>query len=268
MNNTSNSPGKQDMNSTRTTTPTVTAAVIMIGDEILSGRTQDTNLKTIADFLGPLGIQVREARVIPDVAEKIVTTVQEMSASYDYVFTTGGIGPTHDDITADCVAKAFGVSIDVREDARAVLEDWYSKRDSDVNEARLRMARIPEGADLIDNPVSGAPGFRLENVHVMAGVPRIMKSMLHNIGPTLKGGEVVEMRTVRTPNLKEGDVANALSEIAEEMPDLSFGSYPWFLEGDRGVALVVRGADTDRLNLAADKLEALARSQGGSPERF
>ncbi len=245
---------------------TVTAGVLLIGDEILSGRTQDTNLQTIAKFLAPIGISVVQARIIADEEGTIIDAVRTLSEAYDYVFTTGGIGPTHDDITAECVAKAFNTPISIRDDARKVLEDWYAQTDREVTEARLRMARIPDGATLIDNPVSGAPGFIIQNVHVMAGVPRIMNAMLHNIGPTLKGGSVVQSRTLRAAGLKEGDIAQPLGELAEKMPDLSFGSYPWYLEDNVGVALVVRGSDSDRLAEAETALVELAQNQGTIPE--
>ncbi len=245
---------------------TVTAGVLLIGDEILSGRTQDTNLQTIAKFLAPIGISVAQARIIADEEGTIIDAVRTLSEAYDYVFTTGGIGPTHDDITAECVAKAFNTPISIRDDARKVLEDWYAQTDREVTEARLRMARIPDGATLIDNPVSGAPGFIIQNVHVMAGVPRIMNAMLHNIGPTLKGGSVVQSRTLRAAGLKEGDIAQPLGELAKKMPDLSFGSYPWYLEDNVGVALVVRGSDSDRLAEAETALIELAQNQGTIPE--
>ena len=176
---------------------TVTAAVILIGDELLSGRTQDSNLKTIAEFLNPLGVEVREARVIPDVHEIIVATVQHMRKAYDYVFTTGGIGPTHDDITADAVAAAFGRTIDVRADAVAILKPWYEARGQEINEGRMRMARIPAGAELIRNPVSAAPGFMLGNVFVLAGIPSVMRGMLEDVGHRIEGGAVVHSHTVR-----------------------------------------------------------------------
>lgn len=244
----------------------VTAAVLLIGDEILSGRTQDTNLKTIADFLSPLGISVKQARIIADDKQTIVDTVRALSKAYDYVFTTGGIGPTHDDITAECIAEAFGVPISVRDDARQILEEWYHQKSETVTDMRLRMARTPDGADLIHNPVSAAPGFILENVHVMAGVPRIMKSMLHNIGPRLKGGAVVHSRTLRAKGLKEGEIAKGLGEIAVKMPDLSFGSYPWFEDNESGVALVVRGTDLSQLDEAAAVLSEFVSGLGFSPE--
>ena len=243
----------------------VTAAVILIGDEILSGRTQDTNLKTIANFLAPMGIRVCEGRIIADERETIVETVRTMSKSYDYVFTTGGIGPTHDDITAECIAEAFDKPISVRDDARRILQDWYATRDVELTDARLRMARIPDDATLIDNPVSGAPGFVLENVYVMAGVPLIMKAMLHNVGPTLDGGVVLSAVELGGEGLKEGDLATALAELAQNMPEVSFGSYPWYSEKDHGVRIVARSQKTTLLETAKVALEQLIRAQGATP---
>ena len=244
---------------------TVTAAVVLIGDEILSGRTQDTNLNTIAKFLAPMGIRVCEGRVIADDRDTIVETVRAMSSAYDYVFTTGGIGPTHDDITAECIAEAFNKPVTIRDDARKILEGWYAARDVELTDTRLRMARIPDDATLIDNPVSGAPGFILENVHVMAGVPRIMKAMLHNIGPTLKGGVVLSSVELGGEGLKEGDLAKALGELVETMPEVSFGSYPWYSETDHGVRLVARSENTELLETAKVALEKLIKSQGATP---
>ena len=170
----------------------VTAAVLLIGDEILSGRTQDTNLRTIAQFLAPLGVEVREARVVPDVHETIVATLNDLRARHNYVFTTGGIGPTHDDITADAVAAAFGQHIDVREDALKILRPYYEARGQEINDGRIRMARIPDGASLIHNPVSAAPGFQMGNVFVMAGVPSVMRGMLLDVAHRIEGGAVIE----------------------------------------------------------------------------
>jgi molybdenum cofactor synthesis domain-containing protein len=250
----------------RSETRIVTAAVILIGDEILSGRTQDTNLKTIADFLNPLGVEVREARVIPDVHETIVATVQAMSRTYDYVFTTGGIGPTHDDITADAVAAAFGKKIGVRPDAFAILKPWYDARGQELTEARARMARIPDDAELILNPVSAAPGFRLGNVFVMAGVPQVMRGMLQDIPHRIEGGAVVHSRTIRTRGVGEGDLAGPLRELALAQPDVSFGSYPHArLEGSRpvfSVNLVARGRDPAQVDAAADAVLAMVRGLG------
>ena len=189
----------------------VTAGVLLIGDELLSGRTKDTNLSTIAKWLSPLGVQVGEARIIADDPETITQTVRAFSERFDYVFTTGGIGPTHDDITADCIAAAFGVGISEREDAMAELRTRY--KESELNEARRRMARIPDGASLIKNPVSQAPGFQTQNVFTMAGVPQIMKSMLADIEHRIEGGAKVYSRTVEAPNIGEGDAAKALGEL-------------------------------------------------------
>src|SRR6185503_12672282 len=206
----------------------VKAAVLLIGDELLSGRTQDVNLQTIAKFVAPLGVQIAEARVVADVPDEIVAAVNELRAKYDYVFTTGGIGPTHDDKTADAIATAFGVGIDVHPEARTILEAHY-KGASNLNEARLRMARAPIGATLVPNPVSKAPGFQMGNVFVMAGVPSIMRGMLEGVGPRLQGGAVVRSRGVRGKGVREGDIAKDLEalELATNGA-VSFGSYPWF----------------------------------------
>jgi molybdenum cofactor synthesis domain-containing protein len=245
----------------------VTAAVILIGDEILSGRTQDTNLKTIADFLNPLGVEVREARVVPDVHETIVATVQEMSRTYTYVFTTGGIGPTHDDITADAVAAAFGKAIGVRPDAFAILKPWYDARGQELTEARARMARIPDDSELILNPVSAAPGFRLGNVFVMAGVPQVMRGMLQDIPHRIEGGAVVHSRTVKTRGVGEGDIAPHLGALAKAQPEVSFGSYPHArLEGSRpvfSVNLVARGRDEAQVEAAERALVDMMRGLKG-----
>ncbi|MDX2237816.1 MAG: molybdopterin-binding protein [Hyphomonadaceae bacterium] len=242
----------------------VTAAVLLIGDELLSGRTQDVNLQMIAKFLAPLGVQVAEARVVSDDPARIAAAINALRAAYDYVFTTGGIGPTHDDKTADAVAAAFGVSIDVREDARAILEAHY--KTTDLNEARLRMARIPEGASLIANPVSKAPGFQLGNVFVMAGVPSITRGMLEDVGPRLTGGAVVITRTIRAAGVREGDLAARLKAIEDAHPGVSLGSYPWFRPDGYGAHLVARGADAGAVAHAADAILALARDLGAEPE--
>jgi molybdenum cofactor synthesis domain-containing protein len=250
---------------------TVAAAVLMIGDELLSGRTQDTNLRTIAQFLAPLGVEVREARVVPDVQATIVAALNHLRATYDYVFTTGGIGPTHDDITADAIAAAFGVGIDVRADALEILRDWYKARATEINPARSRMARIPDGASLIANPVSGAPGFQMGNVFTMAGVPAVMRGMLEDIPSRIRGGAVVLSRTVRGKGLREGDIAAGLARLAQETPDVSFGSYPWMRPGgpgeiDYGVSLVARGRDPATMTAAGEALATLVRGQGVEPE--
>ncbi|MDP3740521.1 MAG: molybdopterin-binding protein [Hyphomonadaceae bacterium] len=249
---------------------TVTAAVILIGDELLSGRTQDSNLKTIAEFLAPLGVEVREARVIPDVHETIVATVQAMKQGHNYVFTTGGIGPTHDDITADAVAAAFGRTIDVRADAVAILRPWYEARGQDINEGRMRMARIPAGAELIQNPVSAAPGFMLGNVFVMAGIPSVMRGMLSDVGHRIQGGAVVHSHTVRATGVREGDIAEPLGALARARPEVSFGSYPWArLRGknvDYGSNLVARSRDADLIAAAVAALVELVESLGAKAE--
>ena len=245
-----------------------TAAVLLIGDELLSGRTRDINLQNIAKFLAPIGIQVGEARVVSDQLELIVTAVNEMRARFDYVFTTGGIGPTHDDITADSIAAAFGVHIDVREDALAIIRERYEQTGVELTEARMRMARIPDGASLVANPVSGAPGFQMENVFVMAGVPSISRAMLEDIGPRLEGGDVVRSANVRARGLREGDVADPLSELAKQHADVSIGSYPWYgSPEDSGVNIVVRGIDSAAIESALDDVEAMIASKGLTPVR-
>ena len=223
-----------------------TAAMIVIGDEILSGRTQDTNSNHLAQKLTLLGIDLKEMRVVSDDEKQIVHTVNALRKLYTNVFTSGGIGPTHDDITADCIAKAFGVSISVREDARAALAQNYADPETELTEARLRMARIPDGATLIDNPVSMAPGFSMENVHVMAGVPTIFKAMLEGLLPKLTTGIKILSETVNVKQ-KEGDIAKALGVIAKDNPDVSIGSYPYYDDGIFGCNLVIRSADPVKL---------------------
>lgn len=243
----------------------VKAAVLLIGDELLSGRTQDVNLRTIAKFLAPLGVQVAEARVVADVPDEIVAAVNALREKYDYVFTTGGIGPTHDDKTADAIAAAFGAHIDVRADARAILEAPY-KGPANLNDARLRMARIPDGADLIANPVSRAPGFKLGNVFVLAGVPSIMRGMLEDVGHRIEGGAVVRAFTVRGKGVREGDIAQALADLETAAGNVSFGSYPWFSPDGYGIHLVARSADDAALAKAGEDLQALIRARGAEPE--
>jgi molybdenum cofactor synthesis domain-containing protein len=250
------------------TVRTVSAGMVVIGDEILSGRTQDVNVKQVADFLAPLGVTLSEARIVSDGHDRIRDAVRALAQANDYVFTTGGIGPTHDDITADAVAAAFGRSIDVRDDALKVLQDWYAKSGTELTEARLRMARIPDGASLIVNPVTGAPGFQLENVFVLAGVPKIARGMLEDVAHRIEGGAVTHSISIRIDGAREGDMAERLGALAKAHPDVSIGSYPWFEdEGEagirRGVALVARSADADALARAEAALEALAAGQGG-----
>ena len=238
--------------------PNPTAAMIVIGDEILSGRTRDANMHYLAGELTALGIDLKEVRVISDDAQTITQTVQQLAANYDQIFTSGGIGPTHDDITADCIAAAFDTHIDVRDDARQLLADFYEKSGRELNEARLRMARIPNGAALIDNPVSVAPGFSLQNVHVMAGVPSVFKAMVASVLPGLTGGAPLLSETLKVFR-GEGDIAGPLGELTERFGDLSFGSYPFQQDGVYGANIVVRGTDKDRLANAMTALtEAFA----------
>ncbi|HVW91149.1 MAG TPA: competence/damage-inducible protein A [Devosia sp.] len=242
-----------------TTSPasdSVTAALLVIGDEILSGRTKDVNIGTTADFCTDLGIDLREVRVVPDVEEEIVAAVNALRVRYTYVFTTGGIGPTHDDITADAIAKAFGVALPINPEARAMLEARWRETGTEVNEARLRMARIPEGASLIVNSVSAAPGFRIGNVHVMAGVPIIMKAMLEAILPTLRTGRKVLSRTVPA-QVGEGIIAAPLAALQQEYPDVKMGSYPRMGDGAVRTELVLRSPDEPRLEEAAERLRRI-----------
>jgi len=238
--------------------PNPTAAMLVIGDEILSGRTLDTNTNHLARALAAAGIDLREARVVPDVAEEIVGAVNALRARYDHVFTSGGIGPTHDDITADCVAAAFGVGIDVREDARAILASHYADPARDLNPARLRMARIPDGAVLIDNPVSKAPGFSLGNVHVMAGVPAVFEAMTASLVPRLTGGAPLLSVTLRAA-LPEGELAGPLAELARAHGAVAIGCYPYNQGGVFGANLVLRAEDAAALAAA----EAAVRSMLG-----
>ncbi|WP_224702788.1 competence/damage-inducible protein A [Devosia aquimaris] len=236
--------------------PSVTAALIVIGDEILSGRTKDVNIGATADFCTDLGIDLKEVRVVSDETDDIVAAVNALRARYTYVFTTGGIGPTHDDITADAVAKAFGVALPINAQAREMLEARWRQTGTEVNEARLRMARIPEGADLIVNSVSAAPGFRIGNVHVMAGVPIIMRAMLEAIAPTLQGGKKVMSVTVCAA-VGEGTVGGPLGELQAQYPDVKMGSYPQMGKDRVMTELVLRSADPDRLAEAAEKVRAM-----------
>lgn len=236
--------------------PNPTAAMLVIGDEILSGRTRDANMHHLAGQLTDHGIDLREVRMVSDDAPAIIAAVQALSAAYDHVFTSGGIGPTHDDITADCIAAAFGDTIDIRDDARALLAAHYAKSGQELNAARLRMARIPASACLIDNPVSTAPGFSIRNVHVMAGVPNVFTAMLASVLPSLTGGAPLLSRTL-TVMRGEGDIAAPLGEFAALYADLSVGSYPFQRNGAYGSNLVVRGQDAARVDEAFAALQAL-----------
>ncbi len=233
-----------------------TAAMLTIGDEILAGRTRDANMPHLAAALAEKGVALREARVVPDVAEEIVAAVNALRARYDHVFTSGGIGPTHDDITADAIAAAFGVGIDVREDARAILATHYANPEVDLNPARLRMARIPDGATLIDNPVSKAPGFSLGNVHVMAGVPSVFRAMVASLLPTITGGPPLLSETLRAP-FPEGVLAGPLGEIAAAHPQVGIGCYPYNVGGSVGANLVARSIDPEALAVVAEALRAM-----------
>lgn len=240
-----------------------TAAVLLIGDELLSGRTRDVNLQQIASFLAPMGIPVKESRTVSDEQADIVEAINALRSKYTYVFTTGGIGPTHDDITADAVAAAFEVDISEHEDALAILTERYEAIGRELTAPRRRMARIPHGASLVKNPVSGAPGFQTGNVFTLAGVPSIARAMLDDIGPRLESGAVVYSVTVRGAGGQEGDLAVALGALAEEMPQVSFGSYPWFRSlDDHGVSLVGRSTEKDTLEKAAERMLGLFSALG------
>jgi molybdenum cofactor synthesis domain-containing protein len=237
--------------------------VLIIGNEILSGRTQDANLEFLARGLNEAGIRLREARVIPDDAGVIVATINAVRHAFDYVFTTGGIGPTHDDITAQCVADAFGVALVVHPEARRLLETHYPP--GHLNDARLRMAMVPEGAVLLPNPISRAPGFQIGNVFVLPGVPSIMQGIFAQLKHRLVGGEKMLSRSVSC-HLAEGTLAKDLGALQTRYPDLEIGSYPYFRRGDFGVTLVLRGTDGVRLAEATDELKALIRTLGGDPQ--
>lgn len=240
-----------------------TAAVLLIGNEVLSGRTKDRNLGFIADYLSSLGIDLMEARVVADDEDDIVAAVNALRTRYSYVFTTGGIGPTHDDITADSIAKAFGVGISHHPEAVAILSAYYAENGREGNEARMRMARIPHGATLVDNPVSKAPGFRLENVFVMAGVPKIMQAMMDSIAPHLTKGVIVRSRTVVFEG-GEGDIAKPLKDIQSQFPDVTIGSYPFQSQKGFNTNLVLRSRDeaklTEAVKLVSNACAALADS--------
>ncbi|MFT8431128.1 molybdopterin-binding protein [Acetobacter orientalis] len=240
-----------------------TAALLLIGNEILSGRTRDDNIQYLATRLGELGIPLREIRVIPDIRETIVANVTDLRARFDEVFTTGGIGPTHDDITAPCVAEAFGVAWEFHPATYDMLKEQFG---ADFNPARQRMAKLPRGATPIPNPVSRAPGFSIGNVHVMAGVPRIMRAMFEELAPTLKQGAPVFSRTWHTLNLFEGTIADGLEAIQNTYPQLDLGSYPFHREdGRRGVALVAKGQDKEAVEHAAHAIYTLLKEKGGAP---
>jgi molybdenum cofactor synthesis domain-containing protein len=241
----------------------VTAAVLIIGDEILSGRTQDTNLRDIAQHLAVFGVDLAEARTVPDEREEIIAALDALRARYDYVITTGGIGPTHDDITADAVAAAFGVELYEHPEIIELIEARVRSRPGAVmNAAMRRMARVPVGGELVRNPVSGPPGFTIGNVFVLAGVPSIMRGMLEDVGPRLRGGRVTVSRTVRVEGSGESVIAAPLEAVAKAHPDLSLGSYPFFDGTVYGSNLVLRGRDADELGATVAELIAALKAEG------
>ena len=247
-------------NSTKVTTGEVTAGVIIIGNEVLSGRTQDTNLAYMGKQLDALGISIMEARVIPDIEQTIINTLNHFRETYTYVFTTGGIGPTHDDITSVAIAKTFNVNLEKNAEAVRLLDKYY--KPGGINEARLNMAHIAQGAKLIDNPLSGAPGFQMENVFVMAGVPAIMQLMFDGITNRLIGGDPIITVNVAT-NIGEGVFAADLSKLQDEYPDISIGSYPYFRNRKLGVNLVMRSTNLNQLEDLKGKVKAMIIQLGG-----
>jgi molybdenum cofactor synthesis domain-containing protein len=240
-----------------------TAAVMIIGNEILSGRTVDANLPYLACELTKLGIRLLEARVVADIEDDIVAAVNALRARYTYVFTTGGIGPTHDDITAGCVAKAFGVALHRHPDAVAIMQRRYVNP-ADLTPGRLKMTEVPVGGSLIDNPVSGAPGFQIGNVYVMAGIPSVARAMFDGLKHRLHGGPLVLSRTV-VSNLGEGMIATDLAAVQARWPDVEIGSYPFHRRGVFGSSLVLRSTDAARLETAAEEVRDLVRKLGGTP---
>ena len=233
------------------------ASMLVIGDELLSGRTQDANMHHLANKLTEIGINLSEARFIRDDAAVIVSNIVELSTKFDYLFTSGGIGPTHDDITTDCVAEAFGRQVSVRSDAFNILKKYYDGKGIELNEARLRMARIPEKADLIENIISGAPGYIIENVYVMAGVPRIFQSMLQTVLPNLKKGNPTLSISIKVYK-GEGDIALELEQIVKAFSKLTFGSYPFNENGIHGTNIVIRGKDKKLMIKAEEKVRTIA----------
>ena len=242
-------------------TDLVTAAIVVIGDEILSGRTKDQNIGYIADHLTAIGIQLREVRIVPDDQDSIIAAVNALREANDYVFTTGGIGPTHDDITADAIAAAFNVPIDVDERALALMKPFYEQRNMELTPARLRMARLPQGAELIENSISIAPGFVMDNVIVMAGVPRVMQVMLAAVTPKLRTGGKLLTRTIDLAH-PESEIADLLGEVQKAYQDVSMGSYPKYDDGKLSVQLVLRAMDKKRLEEADRALRARLVEEG------
>lgn len=240
----------------------VTAAVLIIGNEILSGRTQDTNLAYLAKKLNEYGIQIRETRVVPDVEAEIVAAVNALRARYDYVFTTGGIGPTHDDITADCIAKAFGVPLEINEEIAEILRRRQSS--PDIMEMRMRMARVPRGGGLIRNPL-GPHGFFIDNVYVMAGIPQVMQAMIGALNGKLRRGETIQSRSV-TAYLPESHVARRLGEIQDKYPHIDLGSYPFHRNDQYGTTLVMRGSIAVDLEAMRQEVRQMIVDLGGTPQ--
>ena len=241
-----------------------TAALVVIGDEILSGRTQDKNVAQLALWLNDQGIRLAEVRIVPDDPQRIGDAVNALRSAHDYLFTTGGIGPTHDDITVDAIAAAFGVPVVVHPEARRILDDYYRDRPGGLTDARLRMARVPEGAELIPNPSSGAPGVRLGNVYILAGVPHIAASMIEALTGKLEGGRPMVSVTIgaRAP---ESDVADLLRETEDEHPGVAIGSYPFFRDGRYGANFVIRSADADLARTTGAVLSSRLREAGFEP---
>jgi molybdenum cofactor synthesis domain-containing protein len=237
----------------------VTAAVLIIGDEILSGRTQDTNLRDIARYLGTFGVDLAEARTVPDVIEEIVAALNALRARYDYVITTGGIGPTHDDITADAVAAAFDTELYEHPEILAMMQARWG---GELNAARRRMARVPVGGELVKNPVQGPPGFAIGNVFVLAGVPQIMRGMLEDVGPRLRTGAVTVSRTVRVEGTGEGAIAAPLEAVARAHPAMSLGSYPFYGPEGYGSNLVLRGRDPAEVEATVGELIQVLKAAG------
>ena len=244
------------------TSPIYTAAIVIIGNEILSGRTQDANVSFLGRRLSELGIRLVEVRIVRDEDDAIGDAVNALRAAHDYVFTTGGIGPTHDDITSEAVAKALGLPFGRNPEAEAILRAYY--KPEDVTEARLSMADMPDGAELIDNPVSRAPGFRIGNVYVLPGVPSILEVMFDGIAGSLAGGEPVLTVSVAA-NLPEGTISTPLRGIQDDHPTVEIGSYPYFKEGKLGASLVMRGTDAAEIAVVADRIRAMIRDLGGEP---
>ncbi len=240
-----------------------TAAMLIIGNEILSGKTQDKNLNYIAKKLADMGITFVEARVVRDIDTEIISAVNELRKKYDYVFTSGGIGPTHDDITIDSIAKAFGKKVIVYEEAKQKLLSYYKGRESKLNDARLRMAMFPEGAELIENPLTSAPGCKIENVFIFAGIPSIMQIMFDYAMPYLQQGKKIDSATISC-DLLEGDIADELTAIQKEFPQTDIGSYPFVHEGRYATSLVVRSTDEMAIKKAATKIEDMVKNHNGN----